>query len=111
MSGEFTLGDVTTSFRAIWQECADRFRRNFRCQYWHRPRDKQEVEGIMEEFWTSLMTGFAFLCVLEGLLYALIPTQMQRMMAAALTFSPTSLRRVGMGALVFGIALVWLIRH
>ncbi|HAE00828.1 MAG TPA: hypothetical protein DCG04_05065, partial [Rhodospirillaceae bacterium] len=55
----------------------------------------------MDEFWISLVTGFAFLCVLEGLLYALFPTQMQRMMAAALTFSPASLRRVGMGALVF----------
>ena len=65
----------------------------------------------MDEFWISLVTGFAFLCVLEGLLYALFPTQMQRMMAAALTFSPASLRRGGMGALVFGIALVWLIRH
>lgn len=65
----------------------------------------------MEEFWTSLFTGIAFLFVVEGVLYALFPTQMQQMMAAALTFSPSSLRRVGLGALIFGIALVWLIRH
>ncbi len=48
--------------------------------------------------------------VIEGLVYAVFPTQMQRMMEMARALPPASLRNAGLGAAITGVALVWLIR-
>ena len=60
----------------------------------------------MQDLWT----GFALVLVVEGVLYALFPGPMQRMMQRAVTMPPSALRGGGLGAAALGVVLVWLIR-
>ena len=55
-------------------------------------------------------TALALVLVIEGLLYALFPEAMQRMMRIALEASPTVLRNGGLAAAILGFVVVWLIR-
>jgi uncharacterized protein YjeT (DUF2065 family) len=55
-------------------------------------------------------TAIALVLVIEGLLYAMFPEAMQRMMRSALEASPTLLRNGGLAAAVIGFGIVWLIR-
>ena len=55
-------------------------------------------------------TALALVLVIEGLLYALFPEGMQRMMRVALEASPTALRNGGLAAAILGFVVVWLIR-
>jgi uncharacterized protein YjeT (DUF2065 family) len=55
-------------------------------------------------------TAVALVLVIEGLLYAMFPEAMQRMMRAALEAPPTMLRNGGLAAAVTGFVIVWLIR-
>lgn len=60
----------------------------------------------MEDF----LAAIGLVLVLEGVLYALFPEGMQRMMASALEMSPTMLRTGGLVAAVAGFVVVWLVR-
>lgn len=55
-------------------------------------------------------TAFALVLVIEGLLYAMFPHGMQRMMRTALEASPSLLRNAGLVAAIVGFVIVWLIR-
>ena len=55
-------------------------------------------------------TALALVLVIEGVLYAMFPEAMQRMMRVALEAPPTILRNGGLAAALFGFLLVWLIR-
>ncbi|MDD9906712.1 MAG: DUF2065 domain-containing protein [Rhodospirillaceae bacterium] len=55
-------------------------------------------------------TALALVLVIEGLLYALFPEAMQRMMRIALEAPPTVLRNGGLAAAILGFIVVWLIR-
>jgi len=55
-------------------------------------------------------TALALVLVIEGLLYAMFPSGMQRMMQAALDMPASTLRNGGIVAAVVGFAIVWLIR-
>ena len=55
-------------------------------------------------------TALALVLVIEGLLYALFPEAMQRMMLIALEAPPTVLRNGGLAAAILGFIVVWLIR-
>ncbi len=59
---------------------------------------------------SDLGTAIGLLLVIEGVLYALFPGVMQRVMAQALALSPAHLRTGGLAAALLGFALVWLIR-
>ena len=61
----------------------------------------------MEDF----LAAIGLVLVLEGVLYALFPNGMQRMMASALEMSPSVLRTGGLLAAFFGFAVVWLVRR
>ncbi len=61
----------------------------------------------MTDLGLHLLTAFALVFVLEGLLYALFPTYVQRMMAMAGEISPEKLRSFGAAMLAFGVLLVW----
>lgn len=61
----------------------------------------------MEDF----LSAIGLVLVLEGVLYALFPEGMQRMMAAALEMSPSMLRTGGLFAAAAGLVVVWLVRH
>ena len=62
----------------------------------------------MDEFFSHLLTAFALVFVIEGLLYAIFPSHIQKMMAMASVFPPEKLRSFGAAMMAFGILLVWL---
>jgi uncharacterized protein YjeT (DUF2065 family) len=47
---------------------------------------------------------------IEGLLYALFPASMKKMMTVALEQSETGLRKVGLIAAVIGVTIIYLIK-
>lgn len=59
---------------------------------------------------TELALALALVLVIEGLVYAIFPEPMQRMMRHAITLPPGAIRYGGLAAAVFGVVLVWLIR-
>jgi len=58
----------------------------------------------------DFLTALALLLVIEGVLYALFPGGMRRMIAQALVIPETQLRAAGLAAAVVGVGLVWLLR-
>lgn len=58
----------------------------------------------------TLLTALALVLVIEGVLYALFPSGMQRMVAQVLTVTPAALRTAGLLATVIGVGIVWLMR-
>ncbi len=64
----------------------------------------------MDDLGKSLIVAVGLVCVVEGLLYALAPGMMHRMMRAAMSLPPESLRKGGVFAVAFGVALVWLVK-
>lgn len=59
---------------------------------------------------SDLLTALALVLVIEGVIYALFPSTMQRMMAAVIELPPTVLRSGGLIAAILGVLAVWLIR-
>ena len=59
---------------------------------------------------TDLMTALALAVTIEGILYALFPDAMKRMMAEAIKQSPAALRTVGLAAAAAGVFVLWLVR-
>lgn len=58
----------------------------------------------------DFLTAIGLVLVLEGVLYALFPEGMQKMMAQALELSPGVLRTGGLVAAMAGFIIVWFIR-
>ena len=58
----------------------------------------------------DFLTACALVLVIEGVLYALFPTGMRRMIEQALAIPETQMRTAGLAAAVVGVGLVWLIR-
>ena len=58
----------------------------------------------------DLLTGLALVLVVEGVLYALFPGSMQRMIVQALSMTESQLRAAGLAAAALGVAVVWLVR-
>lgn len=58
----------------------------------------------------ELVTAFALVLVIEGVLYALLPDTMRRMMTQVLAQPASALRPAGAVAVAVGVALVWLVR-
>jgi hypothetical protein len=58
----------------------------------------------------ELLTAIGLVLVLEGVLYAIAPGGMKNVMRSALETPDQILRAVGLGAAVFGVFLVWIIR-
>jgi uncharacterized protein YjeT (DUF2065 family) len=59
----------------------------------------------------DLGTALALVLVIEGVLYALFPEAMKRLMAQMLSVPPTTLRMAGLAAACLGVALVYLARR
>ena len=57
-----------------------------------------------------ILTALGLVCVIEGLTYALVPSQLKKMMAGMLSMSNDQLRFAGTLALGFGVVLVWIAR-
>ena len=59
---------------------------------------------------SDLIVALGLVLVIEGVLYALFPDAMRRMMAQVLDMPPSVIRGVGLLAAVVGLGIVWLIR-
>lgn len=58
----------------------------------------------------ELATAVAVAITLEGVLYALFPTGMKRMMIHVIDQPSPAIRAAGLAAAAFGVFLVWLLR-
>ena len=61
---------------------------------------------MLSEFAIAL----ALVLVIEGILYALFPDAMQRMLEQISTLSPQSLRFAGLFSAFLGVAMVWFLK-
>ncbi len=59
----------------------------------------------------DLLTALGLAVAIEGLLYALFPNAMKKMMVQVLAQPPNSLRTAGLAAAIAGVGIVWLIRR
>jgi uncharacterized protein YjeT (DUF2065 family) len=59
---------------------------------------------------TDLATAVALIFVIEGLILAAFPSAPKQLYAMLAEVPPDKLRGFGLGAAVFGVFLVWLLR-
>ncbi len=64
----------------------------------------------MENFLTAIITAIGLVLVLEGIIYALFPEGMQRMMAQMIAMPPAVLRRTGLVFAFMGCIIVWVVK-
>ncbi len=58
----------------------------------------------------ELLLALCLAIVLEGMIYALFPNGMRRLLQAFLEASEGTIRLTGLGAAAVGLGLIWLIR-
>ncbi len=58
----------------------------------------------------DLIVAVGLVLVLEGLVYAMFPAQMRKMVEEMTKISDSSLRTFGLVALCIGVFVVWLVR-
>jgi uncharacterized protein YjeT (DUF2065 family) len=58
----------------------------------------------------QLAIAFALILVIEGVLYALFPDGMKRMLVRMVDVPASSLRSAGLLSAVIGVVVVWLVR-
>ncbi len=58
----------------------------------------------------DLVTALGLALAIEGVLYALFPEGMKRMMAYVLDRAPNQMRAAGLAAAAGGVVIVWLVR-
>ena len=59
---------------------------------------------------SDLVVGLGLVLVIEGLLWALVPNLATRLLQAAASAPPNTLRIAGWSSVLAGLALVWIIR-
>lgn len=59
---------------------------------------------------SDLIVALGLLLVIEGILYAVFPSAMRRMVQDITKLPDSSLRYAGMAALMVGVFIVWLVR-
>jgi uncharacterized protein YjeT (DUF2065 family) len=59
----------------------------------------------------DLVTALGLAVAIEGLLYALFPNAMKKMMVQVLAQPQSSLRTAGLVAAIAGVGLIWLVRR
>lgn len=58
----------------------------------------------------DFLTALGLVLVIEGVLYALFPGTMRRMMALMITQPPVAVRAAGLAGAALGVVIVWLVR-
>lgn len=58
--------------------------------------------------YTNLGTAFGLVLVIEGMLYALFPDYMRRVMAQMLALPPMQVRAAALVSVALGVGIVWL---
>jgi hypothetical protein len=59
---------------------------------------------------SEFVTALGLVLVIEGLVYALVPAQLRRMLTAMQSFSDDQLRAGGLASILVGVLVVWLVR-
>jgi uncharacterized protein YjeT (DUF2065 family) len=59
---------------------------------------------------TDFATALALVLVIEGLMYALFPDHLKRMMVTVMSVPASTLRVAGLTAAVIGVGIVWILR-
>jgi|APFre7841882630_1041343.scaffolds.fasta_scaffold1213942_1 uncharacterized protein YjeT (DUF2065 family) len=59
---------------------------------------------------SDFLAAVGLVFVIEGLVFAAFPEQAKRAMTSVLETPETTLRAIGIGSAVIGVALVWLVR-
>jgi len=59
---------------------------------------------------SALVTALGLALAIEGILYALFPDAMRKMMAQLLSQPPTVVRTSGLLVAAVGVVIVWLVR-
>ncbi len=59
---------------------------------------------------SDFLAAFGLVFIIEGLIFAALPAHAKRAMASVLETPEASLRVIGVGSAVIGLALVWLVR-
>lgn len=59
---------------------------------------------------TDLMVGIGLVLVIEGVIYAAVPSAMKRMMTQLLDMPDQNLRFAGGVSVAVGVLIVWLVR-
>lgn len=59
---------------------------------------------------SDFVVALGLVLVIEGVLYALLPDAMKRMMAQVLDMPANQLRVAGLVAAVVGLGIVWVVR-
>jgi len=59
---------------------------------------------------TDFLAALGLVFVIEGLIFAAFPAQAKKAMQSVLETPETTLRLIGLGAAVIGLAVVWLVR-
>ncbi|MCK5284596.1 MAG: DUF2065 domain-containing protein [Alphaproteobacteria bacterium] len=65
----------------------------------------------MDSFSSYILTAFALVFVIEGLIYAIFPEAMQRMIRMALEMTPDQLRTFGFFMALAGATFIWFIQY
>ena len=60
---------------------------------------------------SEIGVAIALVLVIEGVLYALFPNAMQRMLEQVMALPPQALRSAGLFSAILGVALVWLLKN
>lgn len=59
---------------------------------------------------TDFVTALGLVLVIEGVLYALFPGTVRRMLALLMTQPPVAVRAAGLAGAALGVVIVWLVR-
>jgi uncharacterized protein YjeT (DUF2065 family) len=59
---------------------------------------------------SDLLVALGLVAVIEGLLYAIAPGAMKRMLKQVELLPESTMRAVGIGAMVLGVIVVWAVR-
>lgn len=65
----------------------------------------------MNEFIQYILTAFALIFVIEGLIYCLFPDMVRKLMAIAITLPVPKLRLFGFVMAVSGFSIAWMIQY
>lgn len=64
----------------------------------------------MADFLSHLWIALALVLVIEGLIYAIFPAQVQNVMRIASAMDKEKLRYYGAGMVALGVVIVWLLQ-
>ena len=76
-----------------------------------RLRGNDKAKTAKENGMTDFLTAIGLAVAIEGILYALFPDAMKRMIAQLLVLPSGSVRGAGLVAAGIGVGIVWLVRQ